>query len=214
MLNNISIRNCLRFQPIGSVTVTAFSDNDSFHNQFIQIVSCARRLQADILSNRGSFCFGVIGKIRNNGFLHFCVYRRFFIADFYRRFLSPIFSNVSVSIVLSGSSCSVTAGIAHPCSRQALKTRGMPLPERSPISIRLNNFSIVPFRGSDHTTAFSCVYLYTETAGISHGDGITLFDDDQALSCRNNRHEPGSSPMLRAGLYAHWYRHSGTAPPS
>ena len=64
-----------------------------------------------------------------------------FILVFIADSLSPIFSNASVNIVLSGSSCSVISGAAQPCSRQTRKIFGMPLPARSPISIRLNIFN-------------------------------------------------------------------------
>lgn len=67
----------------------------------------------------------------NNTFLHLCVYRRLFIADFlecrrqyrFRLFLSLVFEKASNKIVLSNSSGLVNNDITRPCSRPAFLHR-------------------------------------------------------------------------------------------
>lgn len=60
-------------------------------------------------------------------------YRPFLSTPFYRLF----FCSDKQSAVRSGSADSAMTGSSHPCSRQIRKIFGMPLPARSPISIRL-----------------------------------------------------------------------------
>lgn len=73
----------LRLQPISAVPIAAFGNDDAFHNQFVQIVPCAGRLQSDILRDRQCFRLSVVGKIGNDRFFHICVYRRFLIPNLY-----------------------------------------------------------------------------------------------------------------------------------
>ena len=67
-------------------------------------------------------------------FSHFLILSPSFIAAF----LSPFWFFVSDNdnTVRSGSADSAMTGSSHPCSRQTRKILGMPLPARSPISIR------------------------------------------------------------------------------
>ena len=53
-------------------------------------------------------------------------------------FLSPLFPIVSDKVILSGSKLSLMTGADQPCFFQTLMMFGIPLPARSPTSIRLN----------------------------------------------------------------------------
>lgn len=85
---------------------------------------------------------------------------------FIAAFLSSLLENKSVNVVRSGSSCSVISGVVQFCSRQTRKIFGMPLPARSPISIRLNIFSIAPLRGSETPPLFAASISMRKLPGL------------------------------------------------
>lgn len=127
-------------QSISSVLICTFRHDKILRNKEVQVIPCARRFRP--------MCSAI-----SDAFASKCSVKKARIVSFILvligNFLSPIFSNVSVNKVLSCSSCSVITGIIQPCSRQMRKIFGIPLPVRSPISMRLNIFRIVPLRGSE-----------------------------------------------------------------
>ena len=84
-----------------------------------------------------------------------CLCAIVFVAVFYRRFLSPFFPIVSNKVILSGSKLSLITGADHPCFFQTLKMFGIPLPARSPTSMRLNILISVLLRGSETPPLFA-----------------------------------------------------------
>ena len=73
-----------------------------------------------------------------------------FCADaFIVTFLSSLLNSGNTSVLRSSSEETRIVGSLQPCCFQTEKIFGKPLPARSPISIRLNIFIIVPLRGSE-----------------------------------------------------------------
>ena len=129
-LYDFSLYVRFRLLPSATTTPSAISSDSSF---FTRVLFTSRSIAISTL-------FAEVWSVRYRIISFFCL--TVFIVSFLSSlfivsFLSSLFCSDKQSTVRSGSADSAMTGSSHPCSRQTRKILGMPLPARSPISIRL-----------------------------------------------------------------------------
>ena len=129
-LYDFSLYVRFRLLPSATTAPSAISSDSSF---FTRVLFTSR-------SSAISALFAEAWSVRYRIISFFCltVFIVSFLSSlFIDTFLSSLFCSDKQSTVRSGSADSAMTGSSHPCSRQTRKIFGMPLPARSPISIRL-----------------------------------------------------------------------------